>query len=308
MDTVNQMSNYVNKTLNFVNNNKILSSVLGMLLVLYAAMAAPKLPKSVVKVFDNTFFKLGYMFMIAYLATKDPSVAIITAAALLITLQTLSSREASDKAETQMVQETKPEPQPEVKPIVINEVPMSPQRAELINESTIKAEAHQEAAVKAESEGKIALASAHKNEAFNQELKIDGAINAKKHQLAAHEAQSDGDAQLAEAHMKEASKHISKVNALVKCEAHKYAAIRAEQEGDMQQAKIHAEEAAKHEKDAHMLVDAETKMKAAMKAHAEGKPEESTKLMAAAAELEHKALATDTTDISGYAGSNYATY
>jgi hypothetical protein len=308
MDAVNQMSNHVNKTLDFVNNNKILSSVLGMLLVLYAAMAAPKLPKYVVKVFDNTFFKLGYMFMIAYLATKDPSVAIITATALLITLQTLSSHEASDKAEIQIVGEIKPEPQPEAQPIMINNVPMSPQRAELINESTIKAEAHQEAAVKAEAEGNVALATAHKTEAFNQEVKIEGAINAKKHQMAAHKAQSDGDAQLAEAHMKEASKHITKVNALVKCEECKYAAIRAEQEGNMEQAKSHAEEAAKHEKDAHMLVDAETKKNAAMKAHAEGRPEESTKLMVAAKELESKALGTVASDVPGYAGGDYATY
>ena len=98
MESVNQVSGYVNKALDFINNNKILSSVLAMFLVLYAAMAAPKLPKAVVKIFDNTLFKLGYMFLMAYLASKDPSVAIISAAALLITIQTLSSYEAAEKA------------------------------------------------------------------------------------------------------------------------------------------------------------------------------------------------------------------
>jgi len=87
----------VNNMLDFVNNNKILSSVLGLFLVLYAAMAAPKLPKSVAKIFNNTYFKLGFMFMIGYLATKDPSTAIISAVGLLLTLQTLSSYEAAEK-------------------------------------------------------------------------------------------------------------------------------------------------------------------------------------------------------------------
>jgi hypothetical protein len=96
MEVVNQITTFINNGLEYVNDNKILSSVLGLFLVLYAALAAPKLPKSVTAWFDNVWFKLGFMFLIAYMATKDPSVAIISAVALLVTLQTLSAQKTAD--------------------------------------------------------------------------------------------------------------------------------------------------------------------------------------------------------------------
>jgi len=134
MEVVNNLTRVVTDGLEYVNSNKILSSVLGLFLVLYAALAAPKLPKSVTKWFDNTWFKLGFMFLIAYMATKDPSVAIISAVALLVTLQTLSAQKTAENV-VQAVQskvegfrgirnlrerfgesETKPESEPESQP------------------------------------------------------------------------------------------------------------------------------------------------------------------------------------------------
>lgn len=96
MQVVNQLSETVTETLEYVNSNKIVSAVLGLFLVLYAALAAPKLPQQVTVWFDNTWFKLGYMFMIAYMATRDPAVAIIAAVALLVTLQTLSAHRTTE--------------------------------------------------------------------------------------------------------------------------------------------------------------------------------------------------------------------
>ncbi len=96
MEVVNKLTQVVNDGLEYVNSNRILSAVLGLFLVLYAALAAPKLPKSVTSWFDNTWFKLGFMFLIAYMATRDPSVAIISAVALLVTLQTLSAQKTAE--------------------------------------------------------------------------------------------------------------------------------------------------------------------------------------------------------------------
>lgn len=96
MEVVNKITAFVNDGLEYVNDNKLFSSILGLFLVLYAALAAPKLPKSVTTWFDNVWFKLGFMFLIAYMATKDPSVAIISAVALLVTLQTLSAQKTAD--------------------------------------------------------------------------------------------------------------------------------------------------------------------------------------------------------------------
>ena len=69
---------------------------MGIFLILYASLAAPKLPRSIAIYFDNTWFKLVFMFFIGYLTTKDVSVAIIAAVALLVTLQTLSSQKVAD--------------------------------------------------------------------------------------------------------------------------------------------------------------------------------------------------------------------
>ena len=96
MEVVNNLNQMFSSGLDYVNSNKLVSSVLGLFLVLYAALAAPKLPKSVTMWFDNTWFKLGFMFLIAFMATKDPSVAIISAVALLVTLQTLSAQKTTE--------------------------------------------------------------------------------------------------------------------------------------------------------------------------------------------------------------------
>ena len=317
MESVNQMSNYVNKGLDFVNKNKILSSVLGMLLVLYAAAAAPKLPKSVVKIFDNSLFKLGFMFMIAYLATKDPSVAIITAVALLVTIQTLASREAAEAVVKAVEAESKPVVYTESKPVVYTEsnpvvaaelkpvapaelnqvvaaelnqvayeravvrqeavkesfaenedirIPLSPSRAEFIEECTRRADAHYNAATKAESEGKPALAEAHKQEAAKQEIKIDAVVIAKQHIIAAEEAKSNGNGVLAEAHMQEAAKQETKAEAIVKSEAHVVAAEEAKSNGNVALAEAHMQEAAKQEAKAEAIVKSEAHVAAAEEA------------------------------------------
>jgi len=96
MEVVNKLTHGVTSGLEYLNNNRILSTILGLFLVLYAALAAPKLPKSISSWFDNVWFKLGFMFLIAYMATRDPSVAIISSVALLVTLQTLSAQKTAE--------------------------------------------------------------------------------------------------------------------------------------------------------------------------------------------------------------------
>ena len=96
MEVLNDLTQIVSDILDYVSNNKILNPLLGLFLVLYASIAAPKLPKTVTIWFDNTWFKLGFMFLIAFMATKDQSVAIISSIALLVTLQSLSAQKTTD--------------------------------------------------------------------------------------------------------------------------------------------------------------------------------------------------------------------
>ena len=59
MDTVNDLSRQVDSFLKSVYSNKTANAVIGLFLVLYASLAAPKLPKSVAQIFGNKIFKNG---------------------------------------------------------------------------------------------------------------------------------------------------------------------------------------------------------------------------------------------------------
>jgi len=96
MNLSEEFNNVVNKAFVVVDSNKVLYTVIGLFLALYAALAAPVLPPSITKFFKNTWFKLGFMFLIGYMATKNASVAIISAVALLVTLQTLADHETTN--------------------------------------------------------------------------------------------------------------------------------------------------------------------------------------------------------------------
>jgi len=72
------------------------SMTLGLFIVLYTTLVAPKLPKCIAILFDNSIIKLSIMFFIAYLASTDKSLAIITTVALVVSLQTLSTYKTND--------------------------------------------------------------------------------------------------------------------------------------------------------------------------------------------------------------------
>ena len=94
---VNNISNFIQDKLSVVDNNVILNSVIGLFLALYGGLAAPKLPRSIAKLFDYTIVKLIAFFLLAYLASKDKGVAIVASVALIVTLQTLSKYKLMDK-------------------------------------------------------------------------------------------------------------------------------------------------------------------------------------------------------------------
>ena len=73
-------------------NNKYFFSTLSLFLVMYGGLAAPKLPITVTKYFDMPVVRVLVFFLIAYLSTKNQSLALITAVGLVITLQTLSKQ------------------------------------------------------------------------------------------------------------------------------------------------------------------------------------------------------------------------
>ena len=82
--------------LNFLDN-KYMSSGLTLFLVLYAGLAAPQLPERIAELFENEIFKLFIMFMIAYMSTKDTTVALLVAIGFAISIQTLTKQKISSQ-------------------------------------------------------------------------------------------------------------------------------------------------------------------------------------------------------------------
>ena len=99
MDIVENISETANTYLEGIYSNKTASAVIGLFLVLYAGLAAPKLPKSVAKMFGNSVFRLVILFLVAYMSSRNTSIAIIATVALVISMQTLSYHEANEKVQ-----------------------------------------------------------------------------------------------------------------------------------------------------------------------------------------------------------------
>jgi hypothetical protein len=93
-ETIQRWNETVSSSVTKFNTNhplvsKVTLSVLALVFVLYASMAAPKLPASMLSYFDYPLVKLVFMFLIAFLAVKDFGTALIVSMALLGTLMAL---------------------------------------------------------------------------------------------------------------------------------------------------------------------------------------------------------------------------
>ena len=80
MASLESFDNTVKHYLAFLDNEYV-NAGLFVFLILYASVAAPKLPEYVAKLFDNTAFRLLIFFLIAYISQKSPSVAVVAAIA-----------------------------------------------------------------------------------------------------------------------------------------------------------------------------------------------------------------------------------
>ena len=98
MNTVNNVTNTVAKTMgksaNRLLKHKHLNLVVVLLLALYAGMAAPALPNVVVKAVDTTVGKLIFLFLIAFVASRNIQVALMVAVAFVVTLHIANRRTA----------------------------------------------------------------------------------------------------------------------------------------------------------------------------------------------------------------------
>merc|ERR1712065_11837 len=90
MDTIDDISKSINSFVKPIFEDKVGAAVLSLVIVLYAGLAAPKLPHAIAKLFSNKIFKLLVLVFVAYTASKNTSIAIISAVALVISMQPVS--------------------------------------------------------------------------------------------------------------------------------------------------------------------------------------------------------------------------
>ena len=78
--------------INTLLDNKNVNSILSLIIALYAALAAPALPNSVVLFFDTVLGKLLLIFLIGYVSSRNMQVALMIAVAFVVTLHVGNQR------------------------------------------------------------------------------------------------------------------------------------------------------------------------------------------------------------------------
>jgi hypothetical protein len=76
----------INKTLEKLFENDISGNIIKLFLVLYASLAAPKIPKFIRLMFDNALFKIIMLALIVYQSNKDLSLALMISISFTLTL------------------------------------------------------------------------------------------------------------------------------------------------------------------------------------------------------------------------------
>lgn len=79
MDTVAKYSKIGEQYITDFFANPYVMAVLKIVITLYAAQMAPRLPEQISSIFANTWFKLAALFIIAYIAERDFQFAILLA-------------------------------------------------------------------------------------------------------------------------------------------------------------------------------------------------------------------------------------
>ncbi len=96
---MNSFDSLVNNNLGWIHKNKYVLPVVSLILGIYAALARPKLPKFIEKLFENPVFRLLMISYIIYRGNQDPQVSIMIAAAFLITMHMINKQKVSDLTE-----------------------------------------------------------------------------------------------------------------------------------------------------------------------------------------------------------------
>lgn len=91
MNTLTNLIKNADSYLSVLHSNPYVSGSVGLFLVLYAGMAAPKLPAQIAGLFENSLFKLLILSMVLVVRNYNPTLAILVAVGFVISMNTLSN-------------------------------------------------------------------------------------------------------------------------------------------------------------------------------------------------------------------------
>ena len=92
---MNSFDSLVNNNLGWIHENKLVLPMLSLILGVYAALARPKLPKFVERLFENPVFRLAMISYIIYRGNDEPQLSIMIAAAFLITMHMINKEKVN---------------------------------------------------------------------------------------------------------------------------------------------------------------------------------------------------------------------
>ena len=99
MDQINTFLSNTMKNFDQLMINPYFATVITIILSVYAALASPKLPNFLKKIFDNSIFKILIISFIAYRANKNPQLSLLVAICFVVTLNFLAEKENKEAFE-----------------------------------------------------------------------------------------------------------------------------------------------------------------------------------------------------------------
>lgn len=85
-----------------VNNFVLLIQVLVIILIFYAGIAAPKLPKFIIKLFKLSLFRVIVLSLIVYNGNKNPTLSILTSVGFILIMDRINKKEVISKEKSKL--------------------------------------------------------------------------------------------------------------------------------------------------------------------------------------------------------------
>lgn len=85
------MDQSIDKVMN-VLQNPVVKGSLHLFLFVYAAMIIPALPKDATWIFDNIYFRVAFLFLITWVANKDPALSLSLAITFIAILNFVNNK------------------------------------------------------------------------------------------------------------------------------------------------------------------------------------------------------------------------